>query len=487
MTGLNKILTSTAILMLTLTSSIKANENQAHSAIKDDKEELAEFLSKNYKNEAENPSIHKFASTMMSSLGCPNYINTAWREGKNLAIAEAESFNDPDKILSYYTDAGINLFGESFQRSGKSIIKTISKLHKLFSFDVEKEFNIKGKDLPAFFAQLESKGSAKYTWSERGFVREFYALSRELNELSESLGIPCDKKLRRPLLEKDPEDRAHWGKNSSEVVVDDPMSYARQSSSCRQTIPRNVRAFAYEHFTRFLRSKIRKGEKVTSDELDLFARRTSYIMIESYRGFSTTVTDMSYRGTGSKPFKKENPKGIPIISWLLGGTKITERDHVSTSLKSWRDALNIDNMKEVSINKQTNYGILQMSADRLTFPKTGLIFQRQIDSLKQAAINNPDALLDFCQTEKFFKDSRSDLINAFKGISSCQASTKSESGVKCFGAWAMLCPGFNMDMGLAAPIEYFASDTRKKAPEVCEEAFKSILDQYRSSFPSSGI
>jgi hypothetical protein len=63
MTGLNKILTSTAILLLTLTSSINANENSAHSAIKDDKEELAEFLSKNYKNEM----------TMMSTLFIQGY------------------------------------------------------------------------------------------------------------------------------------------------------------------------------------------------------------------------------------------------------------------------------------------------------------------------------------------------------------------------------------------------------------------------------
>jgi hypothetical protein len=196
---------------------------------------------------------------------------------------------------------------------------------------------------------------------------------------------------------------------------------------------------------------------------------------------------MNYKGSGARPFREENPKGIPIITWLFNGNKIQDREHVKTSLKAWRRAIDIDKRIAISINKQTNYGILQMSADRLTVPYTGIAFQRQIMSLKAAARNNPDALLEFCQTEKFFKDDKESLKNAFRSITTCRATPTSESGVKCFGAWAMLCPGLNMELGLAAPDRYFASDTRKKSPLVCRESFDSILSAYRNTFPASGI
>jgi hypothetical protein len=486
MPAVNRLAIHAVVLSLTLVSNALFADD-THSAIKSEREAIADFLSKNYSKEVEGKEIHDYASTMLSSLGCGDFLKTSWKEGKRLAILPAESFNNPDKLYRYYRDAALNLFGEDFERRGKGVMQTLAKLHKLFAVDLERDFEVRNNDLVAFFSALQKKKAEDYTRAERDFVREFYSLSRKLVGYSEDLAIPCDKKLRKPEKGEDEGERANWGAKSQHLIIDDPMSYARQSLDCRERIPRNVRSFVYDHFTRFLRSKLKKAEKVSADDLHLFSERMGYIIPESYYGFASTVTDMNYRGTGSKPFRTENPKGIPIINWILGKDKITERDNVRTSLASWRAAIDVDEVKTVSINKQTNFGLLQMSADRLTWPKSGIIFQRQIESLKLAAVSNPDALLEFCQTEKFYKDPREDLIGAFRGISSCKASPDSKDGVKCFGAWAMLCPAFNLDLGMAAPQAYFSKDTRRKAPLVCQEALQSILEQYRMSFPASGI
>jgi hypothetical protein len=217
MRALNKILTYAGMLLIPLyLNTVHAVSN--HEQIYTDKEELANYLSTHYQNEPETRSVNAFAVNVLSNLGCANFNDSFWSEGKRLSLSAAEQFKDPHKIEFYYKDAAKNMYGEEFEKKGSRLMSLLAKAHMLFGVEAEREYLSNNQSIEAFLADIQKRKGDEYTWKERNFVSEFYSIANKINLETKKLNIPCDKKLKKPTEQISSEKRAMWGENKDKSI-----------------------------------------------------------------------------------------------------------------------------------------------------------------------------------------------------------------------------------------------------------------------------
>lgn len=257
-----------------------------------------------------------------------------------------------------------------------------------------------------------------------------------------------------------PDGNGNWNEyrtNGEEALLSD----AGDDASCVKRLPANLRQLFFEHFRYYVdHSKTAVGEA----EIARFAKTLGMAPHES-GGASAAVTDMSFRGSNETLrafYNTDNPgRNAPA------------------ALYSSMDSLDaLLSLKNVRWDAQTNFGLLQMSADRLAVGgASGDLAENMIAQLRELYRSHPEEVIDRCGTALMFKDSASAIRDAFDGIQACTPGTKTKEGVQCFGRWATLCPNYNIALALIAPSAYFA--TRKATP-LCAKTFRKILKTGRA-------
>lgn len=213
-------------------------------------------------------------------------------------------------------------------------------------------------------------------------------------------------------------------------------------------------------------------------------------------------------------------------------TSMTGRSYSSYEAKSdlerWGKITELSKNEKIPLNYQTNFGLTQLSVDRLyvafkfaqnpTYLKgrkktdlnTATAIRKLIwfyqdfaqgrlkqadDRIHQHEQGNPEyssrlsfgvsTALQLCGTNYMFYEGyhekekgASDLTQAMTSIAYCKLGNSqkgygaNEMDAKCFAAWVTLCPTLNFDIAMLTPLKYFS--TRNASP-VCEETFKALL------------
>ena len=232
---------------------------------------------------------------------------------------------------------------------------------------------------------------------------------------------------------------------------------------------------------------------------------------------------------------KESSGDTTSISDMQGNSFSTYSP--STNLNRWQEILNLPKQSPIKMNNQTNFGLTQLSSDRLTNAfnlakdqRYGTEFLEGIDGAatpRQTNLNTAiairrliwfyqdfaqgrlsesdmrihpqdiyntdysaryqtglDLALMYCGTRFMFvegaeKDSLQ-LQNAMASIAYCKLGN-SYNGYgsnaideKCFAAWVTLCPNLNLDIATLTPLSYFQT---RNTPAVCESTFKRLINQ----------
>lgn len=245
--------------------------------------------------------------------------------------------------------------------------------------------------------------------------------------------------------------------NEEEALLSD----AGDDASCVKRLPQNLRQLFFEHFRYYVdHSK----EKIGETEIARFAKVLGMAPHES-GGASAAVTDMKFKGSNEtlRHFYNTDNPGKMAPAPLYSSTNSLDE---------------LLALKNVKWDKQTNFGLLQMSADRLASAgAAGDLAASMIVNLKTLYLSHPEEAIDRCGASLMFKDSESDLRQAFDEIQSCQPGYSTKEQVQCFGRWATLCPNYNVTLALIAPSAYFA--TRQAAP-LCAKTFRKILKTGRA-------
>ncbi len=217
------------------------------------------------------------------------------------------------------------------------------------------------------------------------------------------------------------------------------------SSSCKEKTPPQLRNLFYSFWQSTDKSAITKKR---------LAKLMGMIIKES-SGNPAAVADMKGKGSSDsyKKFFKIN-KSYGIMS----------RNHFA-SVGLLDELLALD---KITFNKQTNFGLAQQSADRLSIPKWGGSYlNEKIEMIKKM---NAKEFTDWCLTKSIYSDGQKNLEKYFKDkIKNCTMSYTLESGIKCFGRTVNFCPRMNIELALKQPARYF--ETKNAAP-LCEELFK---------------
>jgi hypothetical protein len=222
---------------------------------------------------------------------------------------------------------------------------------------------------------------------------------------------------------------------------------SKLSSACkRETTPqlRNL-------FKTFYVNQPKKNK--TSALRTKLSKLMGMIMKES-SGNPSAVADMNGKGSRKSYmsfFKINKSKGI------------TSRVHYSNT-QLLEDLLK---QSDVTFNKQTNFGLAQLSADRLTIKKWGGDYLKA----KQVLIKSlPEKeLLNWCMTRSVYNDNEATLKKYATKIKSCQMGYKDKAGVKCFARIVNFCPRLAIDLALEQPLRYFET---KKASPLCVKLFE---------------
>jgi len=257
-----------------------------------------------------------------------------------------------------------------------------------------------------------------------------------------------------------PDPNGNWNEyrtNGEEALLSD----AGDDASCVKRLPANLRQLFFEHFRYYVdHTKAQVGEV----EIARFAKVLGMAPHES-GGASAAVTDMRFRGSKEtlRAFYNTDNPGRNAPSPLYSSTRTL-------------DALLA--LKNVRWDAQTNFGLLQMSADRMNVGgPSGDLAENMIANLRTLYASHPEEVIDRCGTGLMFKDSVAEIRDAFDGIQACTPGTKTKEGIQCFGRWATLCPNYNIALALIAPSAYFA--TRKASP-LCAKTFRKILKTGRA-------
>lgn len=178
------------------------------------------------------------------------------------------------------------------------------------------------------------------------------------------------------------------------------------------------------------------------------------MMIKESSGNPSAVADMKGKGsrTSYKSFFKANESG-----------GIMSRPHYSNTVLL-EELLKQDG---VTIDKQTNFGLAQLSADRLYIAKWGGNYlSEKKDLIKSFPAKN---LLNWCMTRSIYNDKEETLVKYAEKIKSCEIGYKTKEKIKCYARVVNFCPRLTIDLALEQPMKYF--ETKKAAP-LCPKLFE---------------
>lgn len=241
---------------------------------------------------------------------------------------------------------------------------------------------------------------------------------------------------------------------------DELLSDAGDDASCRAKTTSNLRQLFFEHFRYYVdHSKSAIGET----EIARFAKVLGMAPYES-SGASAAVTDMRFRGSNEtiRYFRVDNPKSSP------------GEPGMHSSISSINKLLKLETIK---FDRQTNFGLLQMSADRLAMGESGDLAEKMIVDMRTLYKSHPEEMIERCGTRHMFKDEPTAIRAAFDKIQSCEVGYTTKDKVQCFGRWAALCPNYNLSLALIATPRYFAT---KHKPPLCAKTFRKILKTGRA-------
>ncbi|MDF1646668.1 MAG: hypothetical protein P1U61_06800 [Legionellaceae bacterium] len=201
-----------------------------------------------------------------------------------------------------------------------------------------------------------------------------------------------------------------------------------------------------------------------------------------------------------------------------------------SDLSRWRKIAKLSKNGDIPLNYQTNFGLTQLSIDRLfvalklaldpaylegtkiTKLNTAIAIRRLIwfyqdfaqgrltqshDRIHHHEQGNPEYSTRFafgistalllCGTHYMFYEGYhektsgvTNLADAMGSIAYCKLGNSkdgyglNEANKKCFAQWVTLCPTLNFDIAMLTPLKYFA--TRDASP-VCEATFKALRTQ----------
>jgi hypothetical protein len=230
-----------------------------------------------------------------------------------------------------------------------------------------------------------------------------------------------------------------------------PIRVESENNACRE-IPLSTRQLFYNHFQWHLSG-------VSAEKRKILAHRFAKLIAKAEKessGNPASVTDMGLRGsaTSVRAFYNDPHNQRRGSSGFL-----------RISLATREKLLNNPNVK---ITHQTNYGLLQQSADRLT----RRALNRDIyDFYKKLGISDKRQAYQYCGTEFLYAGRQAELMSAIKEAASCKEGVKSREEIKCFGELVTICPALNIDLALIQPAAYF--QTRNAAPR-CLSVFYEL-------------
>lgn len=260
--------------------------------------------------------------------------------------------------------------------------------------------------------------------------------------------------------------------NDEEALLSD----AGDDKSCVKRLPANLRQLFFEHFRYYVdHSKTKVGET----EIARFAKVLGMAPLES-SGATAAITDMS--GTGSRTtlrhfFSTDNPGrgGSSVMT-----SSIDSLEKLLAMTKETRTVNGKSVSKTMKWNEETNFGLLQMSANRLYLDfgsDQDAVAKESLTSMKALYVSHPEEVISRCGTAKMFAESAEDIRAAFDQLQSCEVGYKTKAEVQCFGRWATLCPNYNITLALVAPKAYFATH---RATPLCAKTFRKILKTGRA-------
>jgi hypothetical protein len=231
---------------------------------------------------------------------------------------------------------------------------------------------------------------------------------------------------------------------------DEVPQVENEDSNCKK-VPASLRNLYYSHF-----EKLAEGKDIQfrNDLAKRMAKLLGKTLKES-SGNSASVTDMKMRGSSNsvRVFFTENSK-----------YNVESSGHLKISLEGRRTLLN---QSGVTMDKQTNFGLLQMSADRLYAQKNRDLYE----SFKEVILSGSSKGAAYCGSYHVIRGTQSAIQAELETAASCDEGYTSKSGILCFGKMMTICPALNIQLGLNAPAAYFA--TRKAAPK-CSAAFSFL-------------
>jgi hypothetical protein len=226
-------------------------------------------------------------------------------------------------------------------------------------------------------------------------------------------------------------------------------------TNCVNNLPAATRKMLFNYFNTAASGNVQNAEV----EKAKYAKLCGMIYKES-SGNPAAYTDMKYNGVnkGVKEFYKR--KGVASIELFR---VLRENETVNR-------------------NFMTNFGLLQISADILTWREQ---LRPIFESTVATASANPEKALEMCGTKDVFSDSDSALIDEMMKYKNCKLKYRknvisktltkpviSEDELKCFESWVTYCPYLNLALGDRLPMAFY--ETRNAAP-LCDSELTQII------------
>lgn len=232
-------------------------------------------------------------------------------------------------------------------------------------------------------------------------------------------------------------------------------AHSTLSNSCKKKTPPQLRNLFASFFAA---RKVNPDPVKDKKEKEALGKRLSKLMgmvIKESSANPAAVSDMQGRGSYKSymSFFKANSSGG--VMW---------KDHYATTELLEK----LMKQSNVTFNKQTNFGLAQLSADRLVIPSWGGNYLKE----KQKMISLMDAktFIEWCMTKSIYKDSQEKLEKYFNDkIKNCEMGISGKSKIQCFGRTVNFCPRLSIELAMEQPARYF--ETRHASP-VCAELFK---------------
>lgn len=227
-------------------------------------------------------------------------------------------------------------------------------------------------------------------------------------------------------------------------------------TKCLAKLPPTTRKLLFD----FYYSSALKDSSIAKENLAKFSKICGMIYKES-SGNPVACTDMKYNGSHKAVVEFCKNDSLASVSMYK---KLREDESIIK-------------------NYQTNYGLLQLSADTLTWnPNLRKIFENVVKEVSA----HPDSYASMCGSKCMFSNCSTEIVDKMSKYTNCKLGYKKKISSKtgetvpdisteelnCFDHWVSFCPNLNIALGMQLPSSYFES---RGAPALCEDELSLIL------------